>query len=247
MKTYITSITLALSMAFVASAEVLEQWTFSEADGAQFSEMLSDKGTRLATVDKPSASVQNGKLKFVSSDEIDSIFLINKFAGGSYKTGVYEMSWTFTNAVFAATHEVKGKANAGFDFRNNSGTPYKGNDDIFVGGVRLSFENGSIQIQYQDSTTPRYMKLAKIERLVLPEPLHVRIRFDLDAAGEAGSMQVFLRLGEDAEINPLTDGVIPEGSILNGFRITQQITNGKTDWRKDDSISLDNWTLTKVK
>lgn len=233
-------------MAFVASAEVLEQWTFSEANGTNLSQILSDQGTRLATVDKPSTSVQNGKLKFVSSDEIDSIFLINKFSETSMDSGVYEVSWTFTNAVFAATHEVNGKANAGFDFRNHSGTPYKGNDDIFFGGVRLSFENGSIQVQYQDSTTSHYTKLAKIERLVLPDPLHVRIRFDLDAAGQPGSMQVFLRLGEDPEINPLEDGVIPKDTILNGFRIIQQITNGKTDWRKDDSISLDNLTLTKV-
>ena len=80
-------------------------------------------------------------------------------------------------------------------------------------------------------------------KLVLPEPLRVRIRYDFDTAGQPGSMQVFLKLGEEDEINPVTDAQIPEGSALDGYRILQQMTNGKTNWKVGDVVAVDDFTL----
>ncbi|MBL6838971.1 MAG: hypothetical protein ISQ75_07860 [Puniceicoccaceae bacterium] len=246
MKLPLSCLVLLVSSVFAESTKMLEQWTFSETDGTSLSLMLSDKGTPLASVDRPSARVKDGKLWVDAEGEYDSIYLINEFAGKPFSSGVYQVNWTFTNAAFAGTHGVKGKANAGFDIRDTGDTRYKGNDDVVLGGVRLSYEKKAIEIQYQDSLQERYTEIALVDRVVLPEPLHVRILFDLDRSGEPGSMQVFLRLGEEEEINPLADGIIPKGVQLKGFRLTQQITNGGSNWQQGDSVGMDNFTLSRV-
>jgi hypothetical protein len=220
------------------SAEVLETWTFSEADGSEMDATYSDNGSVLSSATRPTAAVRDGKMEFFSDGATDGVFLINGFAGMPMSSGVYEVCWTYTSAAFVNTLEVGGSANLGFDFRNTMSTRYKGNDDERLGGVRMRYENKTIQIQYQVAYEARFTTIASIDRIVLPDPLRVRIRYDLDHAGQPGSMQVFLKLGEEDEINPVTDAKIPEGSILNGYRILQQITNGKTNWQLEMLLPL---------
>lgn len=246
MKTYIPVYVLAVLTSCVASAEVLEKWTFDYPDGTPLSQMLSDQGWPLANADKPSARVRAKRLELDAQGDIDAIFLINEFSSKPAKTGLYEVAWTFASAGFARTHEVKGRANAGFDFRDTGDTRYKGKDDRVLGGVRLRYEKKVILIEYQDSTTDKFTEIARVERVVLPEPLHVRIRFDLDQAGQPGSMQVFLSLGDEPEIQPVTDGIIPEGVSLSGYRLIQQITNGGTNWQEGDYVTLDDFMLSRV-
>lgn len=229
------------------SAEVLETWTFSEADGTTIDGTSSDKGTLLSTVSRSTAAVKKGRMEFFPDGETDGVFLINAFAQGPVSSGVYEVSWTYTSAAFANTLEVDGSANIGFDFRDTKETRYKGNDDGLLGGVRLRYEKKHILIQYSAAgDANRFTTVASIDRIVLPDPLSVRIRYDLDNSGKPGSMQIFLQLGEEDEINPVTDAEIPEGTVLSGYRILQQITNGKTNWQKGDVVSIDDFTLSKV-
>ncbi|HAV14314.1 MAG TPA: hypothetical protein DCX06_12595 [Opitutae bacterium] len=246
MKTPLFYLFLALTTTLFADVEVIEKWEFSEPDGTQFSGMFSNSGTHLANVDRASASVSDGKLTFTNAGDEDSIFLINAFAARGLASGVYEASWTYTDADFSATHEAGARASIGFDLRDNNGTAYKGYDDLLIGGVRLNYEKQWIELQYQDSVAENYIRIAKIERSILPAPLHVRMRIDLDKSGEPGSFQVFLKLGDEDEINPLTDGVISAGAKLSSYRILQQITNGNTNWKKGDSVSIDNFTLSRA-
>jgi len=228
------------------SAEVLETWTFSEADGTTMDATTSDQGTALSSVSRPTAAVKKGRLEFFADGETDGVFLINTFAQGPVSSGVYEVSWTYTSAAFANTLEVDGSANIGFDFRDTKDTRYKGYDDGLLGGVRLRYHEKHILIQYQPAHVVKFETIASIDRIVLPEPLRVRIRYDLDKSGLPGSMQIFLQLGEEDEIHPVSDAIIPEGSVLDGYRILQQITNGKNNWQVGDIVSIDDFTLSKV-
>lgn len=246
MKTNLTLLTILLLSMLSASAKVLERWEFSHPDGTQLSQMLSDKGTQLTNKDKPSAKIRKERLEFTGEGDEDSIFLINEFAKRPDLSGVYEVSWVFTSASFGYTHEVDGKANAGIDLRDTGETVFGGKDDTVLAGVRLSYINKTIEIQYQDSEQLVYEKIARIERVVLPEPLQVRILLDFNRAGQPGSMQIFLRLGTDDEINPVVDGILPQGTELKGFRLIQQITNGGANWQKGDYVTIDNFTLTQV-
>ena len=245
-KLLITSLCCALSS--LLSAEVLETWTFSETNGTLMDATLSDKGRELSSAVRNTAAVKNGRMEFFPDGETDGVFLINEFSAPEMAAGVYEVSWTYASAAFANTMQVGGSANLGFDFRNTMGTRYKGVDDERLGGVRLRYENKAILIQYQQAPERnKFITIASIDCIVLPDPLQVRVRYDFDKAGEPGSMQVFLKLGDEDEIHPVTDAMIPAGAILNGYRILQQITNGKTNWQKGDVVAIDDFSLTKIK
>lgn len=240
-------ILLTLScVSLIASAEVIEAWEFSEEDGVGLSRMLSSKGTALANKDKASAKIYNGRLKFTGEGEEDSIFLTNEFTSPNPSSGVYEASWQFTSAAFPNTMEAKGRAFVGFDLRDTGPTIYKGADDRVIAGVRIGILKGSIVVQYQDHEGAPYQEIAKVERVVLAEPLNVRIVLDYENAGAPGSMKIFLRLGDDDEINPVSDAVLPKGIEPKGYRLIQQITNGGTDWQLGDYVTIDDFALSKV-
>jgi len=228
------------------SAEVVEAWTFSEADGTLMDATYSDQGNMLCPQTRPTLILRNGRVEFVSDGVTDGVFLINPFSGEPITSGVYELSWTYVSAAFVKTMEVDGSANVGFDFRDTKDTRYKGSDDGLLGGVRLRYEGKHIMIQYQSANEEKFETIASMDRVVLPEPLRVRIRYDLDNSGQPGSMQVFLKLGEEDEINPVTDAKIPEGAVLDGYRILQQMTNGGTNWQIGDVVAVDNFTLSKA-
>jgi hypothetical protein len=234
---------LSAASVLMATAEVIEKWTFDYPDDTPLSQTLSDQGTPLATVDKPTARIWGNRLELNAEGDNDSIFLINEFSGPALPRGIYEVEWSYMSTDFARTHEAKGRAVVGFDLRDTRGTRYKGKDDVVLGGVRMHFNKTDILIEYQDATSEKYIEIAKVERVLMLEPLHVRIRFDLDQSGQAGSMQVFLRLGDQPEINPLIDGMIPEGVQLSGYRLIQQISNGGTAWQKGDYVTVDSFTL----
>ena len=247
---YVLNSTLVLITSMLLpslSAEVLETWTFSEADDTTMDATASDQGTLLSTANRPTAAVKNGRMEFFADGETDGVFLINAFAQQPVSYGVYEVSWTYTSAAFVNTLAVDGNANLGFDFRDTKETRYKGKDDGLLGGVRLRYADKHILIQYTAAgDANKFVTIASIDRIVLPEPLRVRIRYDLDNSGKPGSMQIFLQLGEEDEINPVTDAEIPEGAVLSGYRILQQITNGKTSWQQGDVVSVDDFTLSKA-
>ena len=246
MKSHLLVLFTLTFITLVASAEVIEMWEFSEEDGTSLSGMLSNKGTALANKDKPSAKVSNGRLKFTAEGEEDSIFLTYEFGAPNPTTGIYEASWKFTSAAFPNTMEAKGRAFAGLDLRDTGATTFKGSDDRVIAGVRIGFLKGAIVVQSQDHEGRAYEEIAKVERVVLPEPLSVRIRMNYDTVGQPGSMQIFLRLGDEEEINPVSDGVLPEGYQLKGYRVIQQITNGGTNWKMGDYVTIDDFSLSRV-
>lgn len=246
MKSHLLVLLTLPIISLISSAEVIEMWEFSEADGTGMNGMLSNKGSSLTNKDKPSAKVSNGRIKFTAEGEEDSIFLTNTFAAPNPASGVYEVSWKFTSAAFPNTMEAKGRGFAGIDLRDTGATTYKGSDDRVIAGVRIGFFKGAIVVQSQDHEVRPYEEIAKVERVVLPEPLSVRIQMDFDKAGEPGSMQIFLRLGDEDEINPIPDGVLPEGCQLKGYRVIQQITNGGTNWKLGDYVTIDDFSLSRV-
>lgn len=240
---------ISLTLSFISlmcSAEVIEKWEFSEEDGTGLSAMLSDKGTAFSNKNKPSAKVSNGRLRFTAEGDHDSIFLTHEFAAPNPTDGIYEASWIFTSAAFPNTMEVKGRAFAGIDIRDTGETTYKGDDDKVIAGVRIGFHKGSIVVQYQDHEGAAYQEIAKVDRVVIPEPLNVRIRFDYSKVGKPGSMMIYLQMGDEDEINFISDGVLPEGVRLKGYRIIQQITNGGTNWKLGDYVTVDDFTLSRV-
>lgn len=245
MKTFAPICILTVATSLLAPAEVLEKWSFDYPDDTPLSQTFSDLGNPLGNNDKPSARVWGNRLELNAEGDNDSIFLINEFSGQPIATGVYEVAWSFTSTGFARTHEVKGRATVGFDFRDTAGTRYNGKDDTVLGSMRMHFQKTDILVEYQDAVSGKFIEIAKVERVVLPEPLHVRIRFDLDLAGEPGSMQVFLGLGDQPEIHPLVDGTIPENVKLSGYRLIQQISNGGTAWQSGDYVTIDNFALSQ--
>ena len=59
------------------SAEVLETWTFSEADGTAIDATYSDQGNVLCPQTRPTLMVKDERLEFSSDGETDGVFLIN--------------------------------------------------------------------------------------------------------------------------------------------------------------------------
>ena len=116
-------------------------------------------------------------------------------------------------------------------------------DDTLLAGVRLSHQKGKTRVQLQSSDVPKYTTIKVFPYAVFAEELKVRVRFDFDQAGTAGSLQVILQSGEQEEEYVVSDGVLPVGANLTGYRIIQQTRNGKTNWALGDLVTVNEYRL----
>jgi hypothetical protein len=239
------SVLIGVSM-LGATPIVIDAWDFSEADGTSITATLSTQGKPFARGKHPTANVKNQALEFSYDGKTDAIFAISEFSKQALRTGVYEISWVFNQMDFTQTAAAQGMANVGFDFRDTEGTTYKGKDDTILVGLRLSFEKGQTRIQIQTADDPKFKTVASYDFSVLRDPLAVRLRLDLNKAGNPGSLQAFLKLGNADPEQVVIDATLPAGKGLSGYRVIQQTRNGNTKWAKGDRVAVDDFKILKA-
>ena len=214
----ITSAKLVLASTLVTK----EEWTFSDPDGSETTSSMSNLGNAFSRKDFGSLNISDQSLQFGYDGQTDKIFSVNQFTGPVPSEGIVEMSWTFSS----------------IDFRAQAGTPWMLKDDTLLAGVRLSHQKGKTRVQLQSSDVPKYTTIKIFPYAVFAEELKVRVRFDFDQAGTVGSLQVILQTGEQEEEYVVSDGVLPVGGNLTGYRIIQQTRNGKTNWALGDLVTV---------
>ena len=237
---------LLITLAKLALASTLvtkEEWTFSDLDGTETTSSMSNKGNAFSKKVFGSLNISGQSLQFGYDGQTDKIFHVNQFTGPVPSKGIVEMSWIFSFIDFSRTALASAIANVGFDFRDQAGTPWMLKDDTLLGGVRLSHQNGKTRVQLQSSDFPKYTTIKIFPYAVFTEELKVRVRFDFDQAGTAGSLQVILQLGDQDEECVVSDGVLPVGVNLTGYRIIQQTRNGKTNWALGDLVTVNEYRL----
>ena len=235
----ITSAKLVLASTLVTK----EEWTFSDPDGSETTSSMSNLGNAFSRKDFGSLNISDQSLQFGYDGQTDKIFSVNQFTGPVPSEGIVEMSWTFSSIDFSRTALASGIANVGFDFRDQAGTPWMLKDDTLLAGVRLSHQKGKTRVQLQSSDVPKYTTIKNFPYAVFAEELKVRVRFDFDQAGTVGSLQVILQSGEQEEEYVVSDGVLPVGANLTGYRIIQQTRNGKTNWALGDLVTVNEFRL----
>ena len=235
----ITSAKLALASTLLTK----EEWIFSNPDGTETTSSMSNLGNAFSNKAFGSLNISGQSLQFGYDGETDKIFSVNQFTGPVPSAGIVEMSWIFSSIDFSRTAIASGIANVGFDFRDQAGTPWMLKDDTLLAGVRLSHQKGKTRVQLQSSDVAKYTTIKIFPYAVFAEELKVRVRFDFDQAGTAGSLQVIVQLGQQKEEFLVSDAVLPVGANLTGYRIIQQTKNGKTNWAMGDSVTVNEYRL----
>ena len=235
---------LPLILASIATADVIDKWSFSEADGTALGSALSSRGKPLHVHGGPLVSIKNEQLVFASDGIAGHTFRICEFTDQAISSGTVEFAFEFSSADFSRTALSGGSGNIGFDFRDTKGTLKNPGDDAILGGIRLRFAKGQLLLQSAvQEQGLRYISIATLETDILEEVMRIRVQFDFNRSGKPGSMRVFFKLGEAMEIEALSDGQLPVDASLSGFRIAQQTINGGNNWQVGDFVAVDNFTI----
>jgi hypothetical protein len=213
-----------------------ETWSFSEKNGSPLAKAKSDAGTSFAG-NSPIAKVKGGSLELSADGKTESTFRISGFAKPA-TSGKIEVSWTYTSADFSKTAAAGGSGNAGFDLRDINKTRNSPKDDTIHVAVRLRFQKNQLLLQYADTANiKKWITLKRIKGNSLDKPMTISLVANLNK----GALSISAN-GEELAANAR----IAKGKPVSGFRIAQQTINGGNSWLPGDSVSVDNFSITKI-
>ena len=239
----------------VPSSQVIDQWNFSEADGTGPNDALSSNGVGLApgSVNSELAQVSEGELLFGSDGTSGGVFTAIDLYEDPITTGIIETTFKVTAASFNNTYanylnnnDVDSVLPARVGFRVQDRRD--GNKNI--GSVRLVYDPELNEFQALGSAFGSGEALPAVIQTgspVLLEDITLRMLIDLNEPNIPGSYQLWFTYGSGDEQLAVFDGVV--GEAFNGstqidvFGITQQITNGDTNWLAGDSVSIDDLVI----
>lgn len=221
-------------------ADVIDLWSFTYANGTLVGSALSEQGSDWGADNGVNAVVQNQRLEFAYDGSIASTFRNATPSGGfsGATTGKYELSWTVTSADFSLTHANSSTnlGRVGFGIRT-----LPANLDA---NVRLIGINNELRLDYSDSVANSSVFQTFSGSTI--QNLQLRLVYDLDNRGNAGSFQVFYTPDGGSEVAAVTSGTLHSGFELDAVRMIQQTSNGGTSWMPGDTVVVDNVTLSVV-
>jgi hypothetical protein len=212
---------------------VLDLWTFDGlANGAALSEAVSTGYVGGVTfAENALASITNDMLRFAPHPNDTSLFrnATPSICAGA-TTCVYEVSWDVVSVDFSHTASVSSNGTFGFEIRDTA----HGNNAL---GSQLKY-NGTddeISVTLKDAS-------GEANVLVIPgsvaSNIGVRLVFDLDQSGTAGSLYFYYTY-KGAAVGKY-DGAVHADFQLDQYRLRCQTINGGNGWQDGDEAFIDN-------
>lgn len=238
-KTILLLTTITFGIAAGLRAEIIDEWTFDYPDGTGVGDALSLQGADWGANSGSNAVVFGGELQFQYDGVTASTFRNATPSSDAGSTaGRYQLSWTYAGVDFTLTHgtSATNAGRIGFGIRNTNN-----NNDV---SLRLVGVGGEIILERSDADNSN-VSLASFSGSTLSN-LQVRLLFDFDQRGSAGSFQVFYTTNGGSEVSAVTDGTLPADFELSVIRMVQQTTNGGASWIPGDTVRVDNLVLETV-
>lgn len=241
MKMFRSLLILPLFVSSTFAATIVDSWTFGQADGTDLAGVLSNNGTALGNNSGGLVTTQGGELEFTSdwngATGSASTFRTTNLDTDPITSGLVQVQFTVTSAGFTATDAVDGSGNVWFGLRDTNPS-----NNEFARG-RLRYEGGPNQFVIQGNGNTA---LATFSGNSLSD-LTIRYVVDLDNQTALDSYQLFYTIGINPEVQVLSTQLDPTGGLqIDDFRLAQQITNGGTDWRAGDTMTIDNLSVSII-
>lgn len=232
-----------LATGLVASlhADIIDEWTFAYPDGTGVGEALSLQGADWGSSVNANATVQDGELEFFYDGSSASTFRnATPSSDAGATAGQYQLSWTYTSVDFSLTHANTSTnvGRVGFGIRSTVGTV---NSDV---NLRLIGVGNEIVLERSDANNNN-TAFTSFSGSTLVN-LQIRLFYDLDNRGNAGSFQVYYTPNGGSEVAAITDGTLHSDFELDAIRMIQQTTNGGASWVQGDTVRVDNMILESV-
>ena len=150
--------------------------------------------------------------------------------------GVFDMSYDVPYMDFSNTQAAGTNANFGFEVRD---TPV--NTSI---GATINYNGATdrIELQFRDASGTEVVRT--FPGAVLSN-LTIRVVFNLDDAGNAGSVHYYYTY-QGVEVAATYNGTVPSGFELDEYRLRAQVTNGGNGWQPGDVALMDNLKFEKI-
>jgi hypothetical protein len=233
--------------------KVIDEWTFSEANGTNANNTLSNNGVALGGgTDTTLAQTSNGEMLFGSANTDGSgnvgLFSATDLTRDPITSGKIEVAYEVTSADFTNT-----KANGTSEARAGFRVQDRRDGNVTFAQTQFIYDPETDQylLRYQtfnDST--ENVVIQDNGSAVLAVPLSVRMVIDLDNPGDPGSFSVYYAIGNNAEqvaTESGTLGLVFAGSTqIDAFGLANQITNGGADWRAGDTVTVDNVVVSEA-
>lgn len=219
---------------------IVDLWTYEGlANGAALSEALSTGivgGVSFGNNDM--ASITNEMLLLTQPGTVLSLFrnrTPSLYDGTT--TGVFDMSYDVVLMDFSNTQAAGTNANFGFEVRNRTGTTTS------IGAtVQYDGADDQIELQLRDGAGTQVVRT--FAGAVLSN-LKVRVVFNLDDAGNAGSLHYYYT-HEGVIVAATYNGTVPAGFHLDEYRLRAQPINGGYGWQVGDPVLMDNLKFEKI-
>ncbi len=226
--TSLLTISSALCLSGLLSAQDLEVWEFNDPADTELSALTKGAGTATFP-NAPQASTDgNGNLIVTQgADANDNLFRSATLSSGGSSTGIFELSFFYT-AVDLQEAALTG-ANLGFGARDSV------SGDLFQ--VRVQKQNGTLRLQHRVGSNNVNLEDFATDTL---SDLTVRVVFDMDA----DTFDVYWTLGAGLEKRATRIAMVNEDLNFDEIRLVSNTNTAA--FGANDSILVDYLRLTST-